>query len=177
MSIGGKPVTLDPAKDVLMNVNALGNPVPSARFMGGWEFDIVVSGRHAEPADADKETALAERIMLLPVAVTDTGPFQGQMSHWTPREPQLGSGSRMVATSYYLALVTKRCLDLIGDKGTVVVEGPFARNSDYCAMLAVASKSPVTNTGSATGTSQGAALLAVFGTVPTCPKPCRQTRI
>ena len=35
MAVGGQPVSLDPALDTLVNVNAFGNPVPSARFMGG----------------------------------------------------------------------------------------------------------------------------------------------
>ena len=34
------PVELDPARDTLVNVNAFGEPVPSARFMGGREFEI-----------------------------------------------------------------------------------------------------------------------------------------
>ena len=35
MSIGGKPVRLDPDLDTLINVTALGQPAASARFMGG----------------------------------------------------------------------------------------------------------------------------------------------
>ena len=37
MALGGRAVTLDADRDVLVNVNALGGPVPSARFMGGRE--------------------------------------------------------------------------------------------------------------------------------------------
>ncbi|MFD1807147.1 hypothetical protein ACFSHQ_00750 [Gemmobacter lanyuensis] len=42
MTMGGAAVTLDPARDVLVNVNALGAPVPSARFMGGREWELTV---------------------------------------------------------------------------------------------------------------------------------------
>jgi len=160
MSIGGKRPILDPAKDTLVNVNALGNPVPSARFMGGREFETIIAGQYAEPTDADLAVALQDEIMLLPAVVANAGPFQGHTARWTPREPQLGSGLRMAATSYYLALVTTRCLGLIGHEGTVVVEGPFARNAAYCDMLAVASRSAVATAAGKTGTSQGAALLA-----------------
>ena len=41
MAIGGRETALDPARDTLINVNALGDPVPSARFMGGRELDAV----------------------------------------------------------------------------------------------------------------------------------------
>jgi hypothetical protein len=42
-------VALDPARDVLVNVNALGQPVPSARFMGGREYELIRAG-DASPA-------------------------------------------------------------------------------------------------------------------------------
>ena len=42
MAVGGAAVELDPARDTLVNVNAFGEPVPSARFMGGREFATLV---------------------------------------------------------------------------------------------------------------------------------------
>lgn len=160
MAIGGAPVTLDPARDTLVNVNALGAPVPSARFMGGREFELLMPGERVTPSEADFAGVLAEGTMLLPAVVGGSGPFQGHSAAWLPHEPAVGSGARMVAVSYYLALMTAECLRLIGHAGTVVIEGPFARNPDYCAMLAVAMQSPVETAAGQTGTSQGAALLA-----------------
>ena len=40
MAIGGKRMMLDPTRDTLVNVNAFGEAVPSARFMGGREFEM-----------------------------------------------------------------------------------------------------------------------------------------
>ena len=45
MTIGGRQVRLDPARDTLVNVNARGQPVPSARFMGGREYEVIRAGR------------------------------------------------------------------------------------------------------------------------------------
>ena len=47
---------LDPSRDTLINVNGLGNPVPSARFMGGREFDFFTEGAALvfEPDDLDQ---------------------------------------------------------------------------------------------------------------------------
>ncbi|MEO1240205.1 MAG: FGGY family carbohydrate kinase, partial [Pseudomonadota bacterium] len=42
MGVGATPKPLDPTRDTLVNVNALGNPVPSARFMGGREHDLAL---------------------------------------------------------------------------------------------------------------------------------------
>lgn len=160
MAVGGTPVALDAARDVLVNVNALGQPVPSARFMGGREFEIIAAGQAGPVAQGDVTAVLARQIMLLPAVVGDSGPFQGRTAHWTPEEPAVGSGLRSAALGYYLALMTAQCLELVGHRGEVVVEGPFARNPQYCEMLAVAAQSPVLRMQGATGTSQGAALLA-----------------
>lgn len=160
MAIGGAAVRLDPAQDTLINVSALGQPVPSARFMGGREHDIATGGHNVEPTAGDISAVLEGPVMLLPAVAPDTGPFKGQRSHWLSSEPALGTGRRAAAISFYLALVTARCLSLIGHGGEIIVEGPFARNRAYLEMLAAATGSPVEAAGSATGTSQGAALLA-----------------
>ena len=53
MSLGGVLEKLDPARDCLVNVNALGDPVPSARFMGGREFSMV--GNDLANADENRD--------------------------------------------------------------------------------------------------------------------------
>lgn len=166
MAVGGRTVTLDPALDTLVNVNALGDAVPSARFMGGREYDLALGGAAAEADQADILEVLSQRSMLLPAVVSETGPFAGTLAVWVGDEPPLGSGQRSAAVAFYLALVTSYCLEIIGHEGPVIVEGPFARNSAYLMMLKAASSSPVLPTDSATGTSQGAALLAAAKNSP-----------
>ena len=117
------------------------------------------------PTDVEALGVLDEGVMLLPAVVPDTGPFQGRAARWTAGEPEPGSGTRSAAVGYYLALVTARCLTLIEHRGTILVEGPFARNGAYCDMLSAATGSAVAKAGSATGTSQGAALLAAPGAI------------
>lgn len=161
MAVGGKPVSLDPARDTLVNVSAFGEAVPSARFMGGREHDIAIGGASTS-ADADIShmfDVLTQATMLLPAVIPETGPFAGEKARWHGAEPEPGSGKRCAAVAFYLALVTSRCLELIGHEGPVVVEGPFARNMAYLWMLGVASSSIVIPMDSTTGTSQGAALL------------------
>ncbi|QEW24073.1 L-fuculokinase (plasmid) [Paracoccaceae bacterium] len=158
MAVGGRPVTLDPGLDTLINVNAFGEPVPSARFMGGREHDLIMGGAYADPSEAEIDRVLAGRIMLLPAVVPETGPFVGHVARWLPEEPN--GGARAAALAFYLALVTARCLTLIGHAGPVILEGPFARNRCYRMMLAAVTGSEVRAMKGATGTSQGAALLA-----------------
>jgi sugar (pentulose or hexulose) kinase len=160
MAIGGEDVRLDPARDTLINVNAFGDPVPSARFMGGREYDILTGGAEVTPTEADIAACLEAGRMLLPAVIGDTGPFQGRSAEWIGGEPAFGTGERAAAVAFYLALMTSECLDLIGHQGPIHVEGPFARNAAYLMMLASATGAPVHAMTSTTGTSQGAALLA-----------------
>lgn len=160
MAVGGQDRALDPGRDTLMNVNAMGAPVPSARFMGGREFDLAMEGPAPGPRADDIAEVLAGAIMLLPSLAPQSGPYQGRRAKWCGAAPAPGTGQRMAAVSFYLALVSARCLSLIGHRGTVVVEGPFARNATYLRMLSAAADCPVEAARGSTGTSQGAALLA-----------------
>ncbi|BBU57156.1 hypothetical protein KU6B_34210 [Mameliella alba] len=161
---------LDPGKDTLINVNALGAPVPSARFMGGREHDIASGGAYPDPDETDLAAILRDGIMLLPAVERGSGPFRGRQARWIGAEPAPGTGRRGAALAFYLALMTAHCLRIIGHAGQIVVEGPFARNRAYARMLAAASGDRVIPSGAATGTSQGAALL-VDGTRPAMPAP------
>jgi sugar (pentulose or hexulose) kinase len=156
MAARGAAVRLDPARDTLINVNALGEPVPSARFMGGREFDLIHQGWQGEARAADRAAVLARGVMLLPAVEPSSGPFQGRQMRWSVAPA--GEGERLVALSYYLALMTEVGLGMIGAEGPCLVEGPFARNADYLAMLA-SLRGEVAAKTSATGTSAGAALL------------------
>lgn len=157
MAVGGHPVALDPTRDTLINVNALGDPVPSARFMGGREYDLIQSGKPATAATADAERVLASNLMLLPSVVPESGPFQGRKYRWT-HEPATVA-QREVALGFYLALMTAESLAAIGADGPSIIEGPFASNRWYCAMLHAATGRAVVPSSMRTGTAIGAAML------------------
>ncbi|MBS1302722.1 FGGY-family carbohydrate kinase [Loktanella sp. SALINAS62] len=160
LGVGGADVALDPADDTLINVDAFGAPVRSARFMGGREHDVATGGPYPIPTEAELADVLDRQVMLTPAVMPETGPFQGQTAGWIGAEPAVGSGQRGAAVAFYLALVTARCLTLIGHRGSIVVEGPFSQNAAYRRMLSHVTGCPTIATGGATGTSQGAALLA-----------------
>ena len=157
MAIGGDGVTLDPQRDTLVNVNGFGDPTPSARFMGGREYERM-HGETAEPTEADVARVLDKGLFLLPAIETGSGPFAGTNGGWS--DPSMSPGEKSVALSWYLALMTATCLDMIGAQGPSVVEGPFARNALYAEMLTAATGRASILSTSATGTSSGAALLA-----------------
>ncbi len=156
MAVGGDAVPLDPARDTLVNVNAFGQPVPSARFMGGREYETLRQPSAA--TDADLDAVLAGGVRLLPSVQQGSGPFPKALAEWRPAEPQ-NANLREVAIGHYLALMTAECLSMTGAKGPVLVEGPFGQNRWYTAMLAAATGRAVVTSPSQTGTAIGAALL------------------
>lgn len=161
MTVGGPKIALDPSRDMLINVDARGHPVPSARFMGGREYELILDGGNVSPDAEVLDRVASEGPFLMPAIVPESGPFQGRQSCWVGPEPGQGTPERNAAVSFYLALMAAECLSLTGHEGAVIVEGPFAANVGFCEMLSVATDSPVISAPSATGTSQGAAMLAL----------------
>lgn len=160
LSVGGDRVDLDEKRDTLVNVNALGDPVPSARFMGGRAFSTLV-GENPPIASLEAESkVVAARHMLLPSVPAGSGPFPSVGARWTIDERALAPDERVAVVSFHLALMTATCLDLIGARGEIVVEGPFAANAAFLRMLAAATgRQVLADSHSATGTSLGAACL------------------
>ena len=177
MAVGGAAVALDPARDTLVNVNAFGDPVPSARFMGGREFATLVGEGVEEPAAPGASRPCCETpILLLPSVQQGSGPFpdaQGRMDRRRAEQAMRVMSRRR----FYLAMMTATALELIGADGPTIVEGPFAANRLFVGMLAAATARPVIAGGpSATGTSIGAALLAAGEGAPSPHRRFRKRR-
>jgi sugar (pentulose or hexulose) kinase len=163
-SPGGDLAKLDESRDCLANIDLFGNSVASARFMGGREFSLATKDEDVFPSAADIDHVLAENIMLYPSLEAGTGPFPDAKAWWSHGKETLSAEILYVVVSYYLALMTAECLGLTGAQGDVIVEGPFAGNKHYLAMLAAISNQPVrADSTNKTGTSIGAALLANLG--------------
>ena len=157
MAMRGRATVLDPKRDTLINVNGLGEAVPSARFMGGREFDLINKGWTGAVTQADRQAVLDQGLMLLPAVQQGSGPFATRAMHWS--SPPQTEAQRYVALSYYLALMTQTGLQMLGAQGPCVVEGPFSRNADYLVMLASLCPDGVEACPSATGTTAGSAML------------------
>lgn len=166
MALGDAAPALDPSRDTLVNVDARGAPVPSARFMGGREYTRLsrVPGPSPEERDdGEDERALArvldDRAMLLPATVGGSGPFPTRQASWTVPEHALDDAAHAIVVAHYLAMMTATCLELVGARGPTAVEGPFAGNCHYLLMLGAATGRPVETGVAATGTSVGTAML------------------
>lgn len=158
MTVGGDTGRLDPLRDSLANVDAFGRPVPTARFMGGREFDMLAPGG-AEPDADDIAAVISGDVQALPSFVPGVGPFPQSVGRWTVAPETLSAGQRTAAVSLYLALVTEACLGLCGLGREIVIEGPLARNTLFAAALGRLTGATVSASGDATGTSLGASML------------------
>jgi sugar (pentulose or hexulose) kinase len=135
--LAGLPVD----RDCLVNVDLNGKPVPSARFMGGREIEILMGGegRRAETkTDEDLVAAAAAVIangaMILPTFAAGAGPYGHCSGRWLsmPADPL----QRWVAVWLYAALLSDTALELIGSKDCLIIEGRFSESTLFVAALA-----------------------------------------
>lgn len=148
LAVGGSLSGLDADHDTLANVDALGRPVPSARFMGGRTYDLLTDRNSTGPTKAEIDRVLQNSILVLP------------SGGWSLDPSTLSPGERTAAASLHCALMTVEMLNRLRADGPTIVEGPFARNGLFLQALAALTQNPILASDSATGTSAGAARLA-----------------
>jgi sugar (pentulose or hexulose) kinase len=177
---GGSLEALDESRDCLANVDAFGDAVPSARFMAGREFELMTGGNVHDATTAGAAEVMSQTIMAMPGFAAGTGPFRSS-GHWLRRDARIEAETlprdlRVAAACLYTALVTETCLSLAGADGPVIVEGPFARNDLFLAALAARVPRPVFADRDATGTTRGAAMLALMPQADIASAPERQVQ-
>ncbi|MEJ1157552.1 FGGY-family carbohydrate kinase [Prosthecomicrobium sp. N25] len=161
MAVGGDPGRLDPSADMLSNVDARGVPVPCARFMGGREY-AAIAGPGAPPAGpADVAGVIATGTLALPPFVEEGGAFAGRQGRLEGEPPATPAG-RAALASLTLALESADSLERLGaDTGPVIVEGTFAGNDAFLAVLqGLLPEARITAATTTAGTAFGASLLA-----------------
>jgi sugar (pentulose or hexulose) kinase len=132
--------SLSETRDCLVNVDALGQPIPSARFMGGRELEMLTTSK---PVDVSEDQPallgavpdiLASGTMALPTFAPGSGPFPESHGRWLC--PPQEDTRRLAAACLYAALVADVSLDLIGAKDRLLIEGRFARADVFTRALA-----------------------------------------
>jgi L-fuculokinase len=123
------------AEDMLANVDALGEPTATARFMGGREYAAVAgeAGRAAAPSEAGLSEVLSAAAMALP-SFALAGPFQGREGRLIAADG-LSPVARAALATLYCALMADFILDHLGAEGAILVDGPFAANPLFPRLL------------------------------------------
>jgi L-fuculokinase len=124
-------------RDMLANVDALGAPVATARFMGGREYEAIAgSGRDAQfPTPGALERVLDKKAFALPSFAGAGGPFAGRPGTLVNAQA-LDDAERGALATMYCALQADLLLDLLGASVKVIVDGPVAKNPLYSSVLA-----------------------------------------
>lgn len=156
---------LDKDRDTVSNTDVLGRVVASCRFFGGKEFEIIAKGAPAEAAQLETVKRLMARGTIPLASFTDSGgPMPGTGGKGRIIGPQVESAAeRSSIGALYCALMCDQSLDAIGSRARIIIDGPFAENPVFLAILAALRPGqPVLASDLRDGTTAGAAVLALM---------------
>jgi sugar (pentulose or hexulose) kinase len=134
--------SLDERRDCLLNVDVGAHPVPSARFMGGREIELLtgLDTRRIDIAPdqpallASVPHVLANGSMVLPTLTPGCGPFPHGHGRWLSMPSD--EMQRRAAVALYAALVADVALDLIDARERLLIEGRFSESQVFVRALA-----------------------------------------
>jgi sugar (pentulose or hexulose) kinase len=155
-------IAVPEARDCLLNVDTAGTPIPSARFMGGREIELLAgtdAPLHHDAGEAAAIKAVESGDMFLPSYTPGIGPYPNAPAREV--SPISARDAAMVKALLYAALLADASLDLIGSCDTVVVDGRFSRAPIF--VQALANLRPTTRilvSSDEQGVAHGALLLA-----------------
>lgn len=133
---------LDEKRDCLMNVDVGGHPIPSARFMGGREIELLtgLDTRRIDIAPdqpallASVSEVLSSKAMVLPTLTPGCGPFPQGRGRWISMPGE--ETHRRTAVALYAALVADTALGLIRARERLLIEGRFSESQVFVRALA-----------------------------------------
>ncbi|GAB0112543.1 FGGY-family carbohydrate kinase [Acidisoma sp. C75] len=168
---GAALAALSEEADMLANVDALGEPTPTARFMGGREYAAIAgeAARGIAPDEAALAEVLAAGALALP-SFALAGPFQGRAGRLIDSEALAPPGRAALAT-LYCVLMADLILDRLGARGAILIDGPFAANPLFArALQALRPAAPVRGSDQRGGIAAAVLWLAGLA-VPPAPPP------
>ncbi|WP_214469568.1 FGGY-family carbohydrate kinase [Mesorhizobium sp. dw_380] len=124
---------LDRDRDMLVNVDVDGGPVPTIRFMGGREFAAISGGWQGAIPHGSIQQAIDAGLMALP-SFAPGGPMPDRPGRLVGRMPD--AGERAAMALLYVALMVDLCLDLIHSQNTVIVDGGLNAGGLLAGLLA-----------------------------------------
>lgn len=140
-------------RDCLVNVDIRGLPVPSARFMGGREAELIRGRENAVPFAALRRglpDLLARNGGAFPSLVAGVGPFPDSRGSLDNVGDE--ASERQSVASLYLAMMTDTILSLLESRCSLLVEGRFA--DDELLVRALARLRPDQSVLTASGTDE-----------------------
>jgi sugar (pentulose or hexulose) kinase len=154
---------LDGARAMVSNVDVDGEIVASTLTMTGREYAMIIGSRPApdEAVIAVLPGLIARGTLPLPSFGPHDGLFRGSGRRGRfVGPPPVGAAEASAAAALYAALTASACLDALGSRAPIVVDGGFATNIVFGRLLAALRPGQtVTLSESPHGTALGAGLL------------------
>src|SRR5258706_2186728 len=137
LSHGSALSRLQKLPDMLANIDAFNRPVPTARFMGGREYERIAGteGLLELPTEEALNALLHKGIMALPSFAEAGGPYADYPGFFVKANLFSDDTERATLATLYVALMTHLLLEALGAEGEVVVDGPFASNPLFTRIL------------------------------------------
>jgi sugar (pentulose or hexulose) kinase len=155
---------LDEARDTCTNTGIFGQRIATSRFFAGKEYEILTKGAAAAPSLGTVAALIKKGVFALP-SFSDAGgpvPGSGLKGRIIGDAPSTPEGLASLA-SLYCALMVSEQLDAVGSKGDIIIDGPFAENTCFLAILAgLRTGQRVLASDIRDGTTAGAACLALM---------------
>ncbi len=135
------PASLDATKDMLVNVDAQGNALCTARYMGGREFGLVCERLNTDIAttftDDDVDKIIRTNTFVMPNFCTGAGPYPDRVPDITSDTSITQINGKAAATLYSALMLDDILRRLSPDtRRDIVIEGSFAANEVLCRVLA-----------------------------------------
>jgi L-fuculokinase len=150
--------------DTLANVDAFGNALATARFMGGREYATICGADAglAQPSVGDLETILASGTLAVPSFADQGGPFREQVGHIVGNV-SAAPPHRAAFAALYCALMTDWCVTMLEARGDIILEGRLASNEAFAsALAALREPQQIFRSPDETGTLRGAVSLSLI---------------
>lgn len=132
---------LDPSRDMLINIDAEGSPIATARYMGGREFGLVCERLNTDIAttftDDDIDAIINSNTFIMPSFCKGTGPYPNSRGEIAYKNKPLQINGKAAAT-LYSALMVNTILKRLNpaSRQDILIEGSFAANAVLCSLLA-----------------------------------------
>ena len=141
MDSQAKVDTLDPDRDMLVNIDAEGSPLATARYMGGREFGLICERLNTDIAttftDSDIHEIIESKTFILPSFCSETGPYPKASGRIVFQAEKIEVNGKAAAT-IYSALMVDDILKRLNQNSPcdILIEGSFAANEVFCRLLA-----------------------------------------
>ena len=149
---------LNPNLDMLSNIDVFNNKVPTMRFMGGREFEILtklLKVKKIYRIDI-KKINLKEEFLIFP-SFANAGPFKKNKNLITNKINQQPNKIRYLYICIYLSFVLSFCLSKMKTSNQIIIDGPIAKNNVILEILSsLRSNQNIFKNKSIVGTATGA---------------------